>query len=383
MLALRRRHAHKIQMTENSDVLIIGAGVAGLGLAAYLSADAKVTVLEAEPQHCYHTSGRSAAMFLTTYGPPGVRAASVASAPFYENPPDIYQGALLAPRGELHLDSGDGSDVAAILAANPEYQDISTGEALSMVPILNMDGISRVAYDPVGQDVDTDLLIAGYRRIISAAGGRVVCGARVNALQQEGRTWRAATTAGDFAAPVVVNAAGAWATQIANLAGAAAIAITPKRRSAAIVPLSDHDPRNWPMFFEADESFYARPMGAGLMVSPAEEIAVEPQDMQIDKYDEVLVEGLWNYSQRVTVPLTHVQSPWAGLRSFADDGEPVVGFDPIAAGFFWLAGQGGYGFQTSPALSQMAAALVTGRKPEIDPTPFAPSRLVYSEQLLS
>ncbi|MGB0505590.1 MAG: NAD(P)/FAD-dependent oxidoreductase [Pikeienuella sp.] len=361
-------------MTNTADILIIGAGVAGLGAAAYLAPSARVVVLEGEAQPCYHTSGRSAAMFLTTYGPTGVRVASVASAPFYDDPPDVYEGPLLSPRGELHLDSGDGSDVAAILAANPDYQDISVGEALSMVPILNTDGISRVAFDPIGQDVDTDLLVAGYRRLIRAFAGQLVCNARVESLTRVGGQWRAVTPAGEFEAPIIVNAAGAWATQIAEMAGAAAISIIPKRRSAAIVPLTEHDPRSWPMFFEADESFYARPMGAGLMVSPAEEIAVEPQDMQIDKYDDVLVEGLWKYSQRVTVPLTQVLSPWAGLRSFSNDGEPVVGFDGQAEGFFWLAGQGGYGFQTSPALSQMVADLITGVEPSIDPELFTPAR---------
>jgi D-arginine dehydrogenase len=361
-------------MTNTSDIIIIGAGVAGLGAAAYLAPHAKVVVLEAEAQPCYHTSGRSAAMFLTTYGPTGVRSASVASAPFYANPPDIFEGPLLSPRGELHLDSGDGSDVAAILAVNPDYQDISIGETLSMVPIINTNGISRVAFDPIGQDVDTDLLVAGYRRLIRASGGQVVCNARVEGLHRRNGVWQVKTAAGAFEAPIIINAAGAWASPVAAMAEAAPIAITPKRRSAAIVPLTDHDARAWPMFFEADESFYARPMGAGLMVSPAEEIAVEPQDMQIDKYDDVLVEGLWRYSQRVTVPLVQVHSPWAGLRSFADDGEPVVGFDRQSEGFFWLAGQGGYGFQTSPALSQMVADMITGTVPSLDAALFTPER---------
>ena len=205
-------------------------------------------------------------------------------------------------------------------------------------------------------------------------GSTVICNAPVTGLSR-GTVWHVETPAGRYEAPVVVNAAGAWATPVAALAGARPIEITPKRRSAAMVmSLAGHDPRAWPMFLDAEERFYARPMGGGLMVSPADEIPVPPQDIRVDKYDEVLAEGLWRYEQRVTVPVTRVDAPWAGLRSFSPDGEPVAGFDTGAEGFFWLAGQGGYGFQTAPALSEQAARLILGQGADAVMQALSPAR---------
>lgn len=349
-------------MTERTDFIVIGAGVAGLGVAAHLAAEAQVVVLETEAAPCMHTSGRSAAMYLQTYGPPGVRALTVQSEAFYTAPPDGFcDGPLLTRRGVLHLDDGDGAALAHLMAGGG-VEAISVADAIGLVPILKADGLAGVGWEADARDIDIDLLTGGYRRMIRAGGGQVVCNAQATAMTRRDGVWRVATGSGDFEAPVVINAAGAWATLVAEMAGATPVAITPKRRSAAMVTsLDGHDPRKWPMFLDAEERFYARPMGGGLMVSPADEIVVEPQDIQIDKYDEVLAEGLWRFEQRVTTPVTRVEAPWAGLRSFSPDGEPVAGFDDRAPGFFWLAGQGGYGFQTAPALSAEAAALALGR----------------------
>lgn len=361
-------------MSRTADVIVIGAGVAGLGVAAALAGRADVIVLEAEAAPCTQTSGRSAAMFLTTYGPEHVRALSVESEPFYEAPPEGFaDGPLLAPRGELFIDDGDGSDAGAMLAANPDYREITAAEAVALIPILNPEGIARVAYDPTGRDIDIDRLTGGYRRMLTRP---VVCNARVTGLTHKGGVWRAETTAGAYEAPVVVNAAGAWASPVAEMAGAASIRITPKRRSAAIVtPPAGLDPRGWPMFLDAKERFYARPMGGALMVSPAEEIPVPPHDIVIDRYDEVLAGGVDRFQARVNFEVTRLDSPWAGLRSFSDDGEPVVGHDPEAEGFFWLAGQGGYGFQTAPALSARAADMILGQgRRDATETALSPAR---------
>ena len=356
-------------MVETADILIIGAGVAGLGAAYYAAKDAKVVVLEACEAPCMQTSGRSAAMYLITYGGPAVIELSIRSGPFYREPPDGFAEApLLTPRGELHLDDGDGSEVAATVAAGRGIEPITIDEALALVPILKREGLVSAAYDPAAQDIDVDLVCGGFRRGAQAAGARVVCNARVEGLSRRGGVWRAETPAGVFEAPVIVNAAGAWATPVAAMAGAQMIEVEPRRRSAAMLPApGGHDVANWPLFFGAGEHWYARPTGGALMVSPAEAIPVAPQDIHIDKYDEVLVEGLWRYEQRVTVPVTQVTNPWAGLRNFARDGEPVTGFDADAEGFFWLAGQGGYGFQTAPALSRLAADLILGRVDRTDP----------------
>lgn len=352
-------------MATTADILIIGAGVAGLGAAYNLAGDAKVVVLEACEAPCTQTSGRSAAVYLTTYGPKGVIDLSIRSGSFYRDPPDGFGDTpLLTPRGELHLDDQGGEVLGPKIAAG-EIEEISLDDAIGMVPILKRDGVALAAFDGAAEDIDVDLVTGGFLRGMKAAGGELVVNARVEALVRHKGVWRASTPAGDFEAPIVINAAGAWATPIANLAGAMPIHVEPRRRSAAIIPApAGHDVRNWPLFFGAGETWYARPTGGALMVSAAEAIPVEPHDIQIDKYDEILAGGLYRYEQRVTTPITRVDGPWAGLRSFAPDGEPVVGFDPQADGFFWLAGQGGYGFQTAPALSRLAADLVRGAKPE-------------------
>lgn len=364
-------------MTEMADILIIGAGVAGLGAAYNLAGDAKVIVLEACEAPCTQTSGRSAAVYLTTYGPKGVIDLSIQSGPFYRNPLDGFGDTpLLTPRGELHLDDQNGEALGPKVAAG-EIEEISIDEALQMVPILKREGLAMAAFDGAAEDIDVDLVTGGFLRGMKAAGGKLVVNARVESLSQRNGVWRVSTPAGEFEAPIVINAAGAWASPVAAMAGATPIHVEPRRRSAAIIPApAGHDVRKWPLFFGAGETWYARPTGGALMVSAAEAIPVEPHDIQIDKYDEILAGGLYRYEQRVTVPITKVDGPWAGLRSFAPDGEPVVGFDSQVEGFFWLAGQGGYGFQTAPALSKLAADLVRGAKPaglgvDLSPTRFS------------
>lgn len=364
-------------MADRADILIIGAGVAGLGAAYNLAGDAKVIVLEACEAPCTQTSGRSAAVYLTTYGPKGVIDLSIRSGPFYRDPPDGFgETPLLTPRGELHLDDQNGEVLGPKVAAG-EIEEVSIDDALAMVPILKREGLAMAAFDGAAEDIDVDLVTGGFLRGMKAAGGKLVVNARVESLSRENGVWRAVTSAGDFEAPIVINAAGAWASPVAAMAGALPIHVEPRRRSAAIIPApAGHDVRKWPLFFGAGETWYARPTGGALMVSSAEAIPVEPHDIQIDKYDEILAGGLYRYEQRVTTPITTVDGPWAGLRSFAPDGEPVVGFDPQVEGFFWLAGQGGYGFQTAPALSKLAADLVrgpaqTGLGVDLSPTRFS------------
>lgn len=364
-------------MPETADILIIGAGVAGLGAAYNLAGDAKVVVLEACEAPCTQTSGRSAAVYLTTYGPKGVIDLSIQSGPFYRDPPDGFGDTpLLTPRGELHLDDQNGEVLGPKVAAG-EIDEISIDEALQMVPILKREGLAMAAFDSAAEDIDVDLVTGGFLRGMKAAGGALVVSARVESLLRERGLWRAITSAGEFEAPIIINAAGAWASPVAAMAGALQIHVEPRRRSAAIIPApAGHDVRTWPLFFGAGETWYARPTGGALMVSSAEAIPVEPHDIQIDKYDEILAGGLYRYEQRVTTPITRVENPWAGLRSFAPDGEPVVGFDPQVDGFFWLAGQGGYGFQTAPALSRLAANLVRGDKAQDLASDLSPQRFV-------
>ncbi len=360
-------------MTESADILVIGGGIAGLGVAAMLSGEARVIVLEAEPMPCFHSSGRSAAVYIKSYGPPGVRAATIAAEPFFLDPPEGFADApLVKPRGLLFLDP-EGGGLDALLAETPGLVRVTPEEAAERCPVLRTDRIVEAVWEEDAQDLDVDLITGGFRRMMRAGGGHLVTSARVETLRREGGLWIAETKAGAFAAPVLVNAAGAWASQVAAMAGAAPIRVQPKRRSAAVVPPPvGVDAKNWPLFTDAKETWYAKPSAGKLIVSPADAEPMEPCDAWPD--DMVVAEGLHRFSEAVTFEVTRVERTWAGLRSFAPDGEPICGFDGRAEGFFWLAGQGGYGVQTAPALSALAAALISGAAPAIDPAPFAPAR---------
>ncbi len=360
-------------MAERADVLVVGAGVAGLGAAAMLSGEASVIVLEAESAPCFHSTGRSAAIFIKSYGPPGVRAATLASEPFYEAPPEGFAEApLLLPRGLLFVDPVGGA-LDALVTETPGMVFIDPADALRFCPALRPDRIVAASYEEDARDIDVDLLTGGFRRMMRAGRGHLVTGAEVKALSRSGGVWRADTVAGAFEAPIVVDAAGAWSSRVAALAGAAPIHVQPKRRSAAMVPgPAGEDVNRWPLVGDAAETWYAAPKAGKLMVSPADADPIEACDVWPD--DMVLAEGLHRFSEAMTFEVARVERTWAGLRSFSPDGEPVVGFDPAAEGFFWLAGQGGYGIQTAPALSHLAADLVLGRDPSLDPRPFAPAR---------
>ncbi len=355
-------------MTRRADIIIIGAGAAGLGAAAHLAADARVIVLEAEARAGFHSTGRSAAVYLASYGPAGVRAATAASRAFFDAPPTGSDAPILTPRGQLMLQYDDVPDrLSPLIREMPSVQAMAVSDALSMVPILRPDGLIAAGYEAAALDIDVDLLLGVFRRMMRAgtASAEVVLNARVMGLTRRAGIWEVETAAGDFAAPIIINAAGAWASQIGAMAHAAPIHIQPKRRSAAIVPLPDGvECSRWPLFDDTAERWYAKPQGAVMMVSPADADPVEACDIWPD--DMVLAEGIDRFSQRITFEVTRIGRTWAGLRSFAPDGEPVVGFDRQAEGFFWLAGQGGYGIQTCPALSALTRDLVLARPPVLN-----------------
>jgi D-arginine dehydrogenase len=348
-------------MTSTTDILVIGGGMAGIGAAARVAPDARVIVLEAEAHPGHHSTGRSAAIFIGNYGNTAIRAANAASRPELSAPPDdLGEFSLLTPRGELLIATAEEVErFEQHMAGASETEEIAPDEAVRLFPILRREAIVRACYDSTAEDIDVDRLLQGYLRILRRHGGTLATGARVEALSRAEGVWRATTAAGDFEAPVVVNAAGAWADTVADLAGLAPLGLRPLRRSAAILPAPDgRDVSTWPAVCSMSETWYAKPEAGKLMVSPADEDPVDPHDAWPD--DMVLAEGLDRYERAVTVPVTRVERTWAGLRTFAPDRTPVVGFDPAAEGFFWLAGQGGYGIQTAPALSRLAAALLRG-----------------------
>jgi D-arginine dehydrogenase len=348
-------------VSEVSDVLVIGGGIAGVGAAARMAPDASVIVLEAEEAIGSHSSGRTAAIYIRNYGNATLRRLNAASEPVFKSPEGISEESLFSPRGALLIAAPDELPrLEGYLEGASGLQRISADEAVSLVPILRRDRMVAAAIEPDAQDIDVDRLLQGFARLLRRNGGRIVTSAPATRIERRDGVWRVETPAGAFEAPLIVNAAGAWADDVARLAGVAPVGLVPMRRSAAILPAPEgYEIGRWPLFGNVDETWYAKPEAGKLMVSPADEDPVEPHDAWAD--DMVLAEGLHRFEQAVTVPVTRVERSWAGLRSFVGDRSPVVGFAPDAQGFFWLAGQGGYGVQTSPALSALAADLCAGR----------------------
>ncbi len=342
-----------------TDFLIIGGGIAGVSAAARLAELGKVTLLEAEDALGYHASGRSAAMFEETYGKPATVVLNRASKTWHD------QAGVLSPRGLLLLGGAGEADAFAQDLVAMAMHEIPVADACSMIPVLNPTAVRHAAHHAEAWDIDTDLLLQGFARIARRGGADIVTSARAERISRTDGGWLVETGAGAYRGRILVNAAGAWADRIAMAAGVTPIGLTPYRRSMARIPAPGGlDVSGWPMIFGAGESWYAKPDAGRLLVSPADEDAVEPHDAWAD--DMVLAEGLARYEAFVTEPVIRIQSNWAGLRTFAPDRSLVIGFDPDVADFFWLAGQGGYGMQSSPAASALTADLIAGRTPEID-----------------
>jgi D-arginine dehydrogenase len=354
-------------MTVQCDVLVIGAGMAGASVAAELAATHRVIVLEMEDRPGFHSTGRSAAAFEPNYGPAAIRALTRAAAPFFRSPPQGFADApLLTPRETLFLAPSTQLDTfERLLRESVGLEEISLKAARARLPLLREDYASRAVLDPGTADIDVDLLHQGYLRLLRARGGKVICAAGVERLDDHGGAWRAATRAGTFTSPILVNAAGAWGDVVAQRAGLRQLGLQPKRRSIAVVPgPADHDVMAWPLVGDVGETWYCKPQSGKLLVSPADAEPVEPHDAYAD--DMTLAEGIARFMAAVDFEVTRLDGSWGGLRSFVTDGNPVCGYDAGAPGFFWLVGQGGYGIQTAPALSRLAAALVRDAEPPAD-----------------
>jgi glycine/D-amino acid oxidase-like deaminating enzyme len=343
----------------DADFLIIGGGIAGISAAARLSELGSVIVLEAEDGLAHHASSRSAALYEPRYGAPAVVGLSMASEAHFRSLPGV-----LSPRGLLLVAKAEAREAFEADLAAMEFERISVEEARGIVPILNPEMVALAGYAGHAEDVDTDLLVQGFAREARGRGAQVVTKARVTGIAKADAGWRVASAAGEFSARVLVNAAGAWVDQVAEMAGVRPLGFTPYRRSMARIPAPGGlDVSRWPMIFGPGEDWYAKPDAGALIVSPAEEDLMEPHDAWAD--DMVLAEGLARYEEMVTEPVTRLLASWAGLRTFSPDRVLVIGPDAREPSFFWLAGQGGYGFQTCPAASRLAADLIGGRAPEI------------------
>ena len=348
------------------DFLIVGGGVAGLSAASRLARLGSTTLLERENALGYHTSGRSAAMFDETYGSASTIALSRASRDYLETD----DARILSPRGMLLLGTADNAEVFRTDRAGMEMDEIHLDDAQAMVPILDPVRVACAAYSNKARDIDTDLLMQNYARKARGDGAILQTGADVRAIRKSDRGWQVETGNKDYSGRILINAAGAWADIIAGMAGVPALGMQPLRRSMARVTAPDgHDVSSWPMILGTGESWYAKPDAGALLISPADEELTTPHDAWAD--DLTLVEGIAGYQGCVTAPVTRMISNWAGLRTFAPDRNLVIGFDAGCADFFWLAAQGGYGMQSSPAASKLVADLISGSPPDISPETIA------------
>jgi len=349
----------------DADFLVIGAGIAGASAAFELSKAGRVVVLEREDQAGYHTTGRSAALFTETYGNRAIRTLTGASRAFYEARADgLAEHPILTPRGALMFATPGQEALLAeawadLSSLDPRVRLLAADDARAMVPVLRPDQVVGAVLEPDAMDIDVHALHQGYLRLLRRRGGRIVTDAEVRTLSRRGRIWTVATPAGDFTAPTVVNAAGAWADALAERAGLPPIGLVPKRRTALTVAAPAGVATGaWPMTLDVAETFYFKPDAGRLLVSPADETPMEPCDAQPDELDVAI--AIDRLMRATTIEVTRVERKWAGLRSFVADKTTVCGFDPLAEGFFWLAGQGGYGIQTAEGMARCAVALIGG-----------------------
>lgn len=355
-------------MSSSADVIIVGAGIAGASAGYSLVQDgASVIVLERESQPGYHSTGRSAALFSEIYGPASIRKLSSLSRNFLETPPDEYfDGPILSPRGEISLGSSEQvSQVDALVregrANGARVLSLDEAQIREAVPILKPGLFVAGAFEPGAMDIDVHALHQGFLRGLRRAGAVLVTDAEVVRADRRAALWELRGAGGEtWTAPVVVNATGAWADVFARFAGVSPIGLTPRRRTALTLDLPPAlDAHDWPLAGDIDERFYFKPDAGRLLLSPGDATPVAPQDVQPEELDVAL--AIDRFEQATTLTVQRPTSIWAGLRSFVDDGEPVLGYAPDADGFFWLAGQGGYGIQTAPAMGQACSILIGQR----------------------
>ncbi len=367
-----------------ADVCIVGAGMAGASLAAALAPHASVVLIEAESLPGYHATGRSAAFWTESYGGPGVQPLTSASGDFLARPPaDFSDRGFLVPRGALHLAGAD--DGAALDAFAARFAD--SGVALhaldpagiaERVPGLQSGGW-RALLEPSTCDIDVAALHAAYLHAAKAAGAELRCSAPLRAAVRVAGRWRIEAGGATLAADVLVDAAGAWADPVAAIAGAAPLGIQPYRRTVAQLRIAPAVPDSVPLVLDAAGRFYFKPEAGGrLWLSPHDETPAAAGDAAPEEID--VATAIDRIGAVVDWRVERVERAWAGLRSFAPDRLPVYGFDAAVPGFFWFAGQGGFGIQTAPAAARLGAALLTGATPDasiakIDAARYAPGRL--------
>jgi D-arginine dehydrogenase len=351
---------------QDCDFLIIGAGMAGACVGYFLAGAGDVIIAERETQPAYHTTGRSAAFYVQSYGPAPVRRLTLASWRFFNAPPAGFcDHPLLTGNGSLYIARRD--QAAALDAFYREMSDLGTevrligaAEALARVPVLRRDYVARALAEPSSRDIDVAALLQGFLRGMKQRGGQLWADAGVRALRRAGGRWIAETSRGPIRAPVVINAAGAWGDEVALLAGARPIGLRPLRRTIITFDAPpEHKIDTWPLVLDVEESFYFKPEAGRILATPADETLMPPCDVQPDEIDVAIAAD--RIKKATTLKVRRIHARWAGLRSFSPDRVPVVGMDPAIPGFFWFVGQGGYGIQTAPAMGRLASGMIAGQ----------------------
>lgn len=349
----------------NCDFIVVGAGMAGLAAAEQLSLDGRVIVLEQESSPAFHATGRSAALFADSYAEQNIQCLSRISRPCFEAPSFAADGPLLHPRGLLHI------RLAGTAPLPPDdkraiYPLVEGADLTALLPVLNPDTVIQGFYEERAADIDIHALQTGLIRALRSRGGRVQLCAKVEAAQRLGGQWRVMAGGECYRAPVVINAGGAWAGQIATLFGARDPGVLPLRRTAVLVePPAGMDVTRWPMVVNLEESMFFKPESGKIMVSPADETECPPHDAYPEELD--VATAIDRLESVTTLQVRRVITSWAGLRTFMPDRLPAIGFDPGVEGFFWLAGQGGSGIQTAPGQGILTRYLVTGQTENLAP----------------
>lgn len=350
--------------TYEIDIAVIGAGIAGASAAAVLAATHRVALIEAEEVAGYHSTGRSAAVWILNYGPPDVRLLTGLSRPFFENPPQGFtETPLMSRRPVVFLAPEEQVAVLKVmLDEGIGLRPADIKELRQRVPALRPDYAVAAAIEEDAFDMDVAALHQGFLRQFRTRGGTLALRSRASRIEHRSGAWDVHTTDAVFRAGVVVNAAGAWGDEVARIAGVAPLGLTPCRRTGVIIDPSPCAVADWPLINDVGHTWYTRPEArTRLMVSPADETPMHPHDVQPDELDIAI--AIDRMQQALDIPVQRVERSWAGLRTFTADGSLAFGWDPDAEGFFWCVGQGGYGIQTSPAAGALVANLVVHREP--------------------
>ncbi|QGP78835.1 NAD(P)/FAD-dependent oxidoreductase [Sphingobium sp. CAP-1] len=361
------------------DIVIIGGGMAGASLGAELAAHARVLILEMEERAGYHATGRSVAFWEETYGGPVVQPLTTASGPMLANPdPDFHAGGFLSPRRTLHIGRpGDAPLRDAFLDAFAGKVDLQPVDPATLVPGLRPDWTLGVM-EASCRDIEVAALHQAYLRRFRRRGGEVRLATRLLSARRAGEGWRIETGGEPIPCGLIVNAAGAWADNVAIACGVAPAGITPLRRTVVQLTIPDLPSPDLPLIMDFASRFYFKPEGRGrVWLTPHDEEPSPPCDAAPEEL--AVAQAIARFEEVVDWRIGGVEHMWAGLRSFAPDRAPVYGFDPVAPGFFWFAGQGGFGIQTAPAAALLAASLVTGDAPppvlaSLDSRVYSPAR---------